>query len=172
LYADWGYRLGDTGPGGGKIFYRLEVGFTFYANATDTTGTTAYYLEAAPTDMGSMLAWASGGYTTTDIPGTGSAIGTGRKTTDIILATDAAAPAANDCYNYANNGKTDWFLPSKDEMNELYGNMSYVGNMGTNVHWSSSQNNSSTAWARSFTSDAFYANNKASTYSVRAIRAF
>jgi len=97
LYADWGYRAGDAGPGGGKIFYRSDAGFTM----TDTE-TTAYYLEAASADMPTKLAWASpacipptGAWT--DIPGTGTAIGTGRKNTALILAIDAAVPAALAC---------------------------------------------------------------------------
>jgi len=42
------YNLGDTGPGGGKIFYVNPSGFTLYRTATDATGITAHYLEAAP----------------------------------------------------------------------------------------------------------------------------
>lgn len=39
LYGKWNaaYSLGDTGLGGGKIFYRSETGFTLYMNATDST---------------------------------------------------------------------------------------------------------------------------------------
>jgi hypothetical protein len=44
------YELGDTGPGGGKIFYVSTEGFTM----TDDN-TTAHYLEAAPADMESGL---------------------------------------------------------------------------------------------------------------------
>ena len=119
------YNIGDTGPGGGKIFYAVPLGFTLYMDAVDTSGTTAHYLEAAPNDNGGG-SWASSGYANTDIPGTGTAIGTGRKNTAIILATDVNASAAKICSQYNNNGKTDWFLPSKDELNELYKNRAAV----------------------------------------------
>jgi hypothetical protein len=45
LYADWGYRVGDTGPGGGKVFFAVPGGFA-------AQGRTAYYLEAAPRNSG------------------------------------------------------------------------------------------------------------------------
>lgn len=48
LYAKWvPYELGDTGPGGGKIYYRTETGFTVQM-VTPDENYTAYYLEAAP----------------------------------------------------------------------------------------------------------------------------
>jgi hypothetical protein len=168
------YNLGDTGPGGGKIFYRLQAGFTQYANAADTVGTKAHYLEAAPVDMSTELAWASSAYQSTDIAGTVDAIGTGRKNTAIILATDTAAPAAKACVDYSNNGKTDWFLPSKDELNELYQNRAAVGNMGTDSYYSSFQhgNYDDIAWYQYFLNGSQSVVSKIGICSVRAVRAF
>ena len=171
LYAKWNasYSLGDTGPGGGKIFYRLEAGFTM----TDDS-TTAYYLEAAPTDMPSDLDWATLEYTSSNINGTETAIGTGRKNTALILATDANAPAAKACVAPYNAGgtKTDWFLPSKDELNELYSGRTHVGNMSIDWYWSSSQYSNNYAWVQRFSEgdQAIYSKNN--TISVRAVRAF
>ena len=92
------YSLGDPGPGGGKIFYVSVTGFTMTDN-----GQMCHYLEAAPVDMSSTLEWASFDFTSTDITGTETAIGTGRKNTALILATDANAPAAKACNSYNNN---------------------------------------------------------------------
>jgi hypothetical protein len=140
--GDTTYALGDTGPGGGKIFYVSETGFTM----TDTN-TIAHYLEAAPADI-SGKAWASSGREATDISGTATDLGTGRKNTAIILATDVNAPAAKACKDLTTGGKTDWFLPSKDELNHLYTNRSYVGNLNTSSrYWSSTQSGSLDAWA-------------------------
>jgi hypothetical protein len=163
-------QLGSTGPGGGKIFYRLEAGFTMTDNSQ-----VYHYLEAAPADMSSFLAWASSGFTSTNISGTEEAIGTGRKNTALILATDVNAPAAKACKDYSNGGKTDWFLPSKDELNQLYVNRASVGNMETVNYWSSSQkSNNGYAWAHNFyTGDQdSVVNYKTNTYRVRAVRAF
>jgi uncharacterized repeat protein (TIGR02543 family) len=172
LYAKWtaNYELGSTGPGGGKIFYQSEIGFTM----TDTNEV-CHYLEAAPNNMSTILAWASSGYTYTNISGTGTEIGTGRKNTALILATDANAPAAKACKDYSGGGKTDWFLPSQYELNELYKNRGVVGNMGSSYYWSSSQHyyGSDSAWSQYFANggqdNGIKGNN---LYDVRAIRAF
>ena len=167
------YSIGDTGPGGGKIFYVSETGFTLYMNETDTTGTTAHYLEAAPNDISGTLAWASSGYTYTDIAGTEEAIGTGRKNTALILKTDADAPAAKACFTYSNNGRTDWFLPSKDEINALYTNRNIVGNMALNWYWSSSQYSYFITWDINFSNGSWDIRYKENAeLPVRAIRAF
>jgi uncharacterized repeat protein (TIGR02543 family) len=146
LYVRWRpYELGETGPGGGKIFFRHETGFNHYTG-TGYTSLLCHYLEAAPANMPSNLRWASSSNENKDIKDTQTAIGTGRKNTLLILAADAAAPAARACNGYINNGKNDWFLPSRDELNQLYTNKAFVSNLGTSFYWSSSQDDAYRAW--------------------------
>jgi hypothetical protein len=171
------YELGDTGPGGGKIFYRTATGFTM----TDDNST-AHYLEAAPDELATPetvpTTWASTSHASTDITGTATGIGTGRKNTSLILATDADAPVAKACNDYSNGSKTDWFLPSKDELNQLWVNRVSVGNiMGTaaiSTYWSSSQYSTTSAWFHNFiTGEQFWSVGKTGPiYAVRAVRAF
>jgi hypothetical protein len=168
------YGLGETGPGAGKIFYYSAEGFTFYTSATDT-GTTCHYLEAAPADMNSTLEWAlmsSQAYG--DVPGTGTAIGTGMKNTAIILAKDTTAPAAIACNEYSNGGTTDWFLPSKDELYQLvFVNRTSVDNLDTErfEYWSSSQYGTNYSWSQRL--DGLQGSiQKFQKLAVRAIRAF
>jgi hypothetical protein len=165
-----------TGSGGGKIFYYSKAGFTMTDN-----NQVCHCLEAALNDMPADLAWASRGYWSTDIPGTGLDIGTGRKNTAIILATDANAPAAKACMEYCNGGKTDWFLPSRDELYMLYASRDFVVNTGTGWdwgwwYWSSSQYTFYQfieAWQQSFRgSDGSQTSYKVSRNFVRAVRAF
>ena len=170
------YHIGDRGPGGGIIFYRSEKGFT------DTySGKTHHFLEAAPVDQGSA-AWApTGSPAFVFVSGAvGTGIGTGRKNTASILntTTDPAieTPAAFHCDDYAGGGKTDWFLPSKDELNELYRRRSYFIFSSTLIHWSSSQHIdiSENAWTQNFndgTQEGFMIA-KYGSFSVRAIRSF
>ena len=173
------YNIGDTGPGGGKIFY---VGLF-----TDTsTGNTYHYLEAAPINQGTKdldgLAWASLAFVSTAISGmdntgtlntTDTPIGAGRKNNALILATDATAPAALACKNYNGGGKTDWFLPSKDELNEFYKQRAIFGiGNPAEVYWSSSQNNNGIAWDQLFSNGDQDYLSKANQLSVRAIWAF
>jgi len=127
----YGYIVGDMGPGGGLIFYVNLDGFIM----TDT-GEKAHYLEAAP-DFFPNLAWASTRFESTNILGLSTIIGSGRKNTALILAIDSNAPAALTSNNYSNNNKDDWFLPSRDELYELFSYCYRVGIKGGR-YWSSS----------------------------------
>ncbi|MCL1959385.1 MAG: DUF1566 domain-containing protein [Spirochaetes bacterium] len=172
------YKVGDAGPGGGKVFYASKTGFTMTDN-----NQLCHYLEAAPSDQSTTLLWASSSHTSTSITGTGTAIGTGRKNTALILATDANAPAAKACKDYTVNGLTGWFLPSKDELDLMYKNLAQKGLGGfktimdntncTNRYWSSSQSTNTYAWDQDFSDGEQYGSSKdGNKYSVRAVRAF
>ena len=50
--------VGDTGPGGGKVFYVRADGGTFTSTGSDC-GTACKYLEAAPTDQSAGIVWAT-----------------------------------------------------------------------------------------------------------------
>ena len=43
------------------------------------------------------------------------------------------------CYNSTNNGFSDWYLPSKDELNEIYIHRNILGIPSNFVRWSSSE---------------------------------
>ena len=163
------YKVGDTGPGGGIIFYASKTGFTMTDN-----NQLCHYLEAAPSDQSTTLMWVSISHRYTDITGIETAIGTGRKNTALILAIDADAPAAKACKD-TGGSKTDWFLPSKDELNELYNNRASVGNLETSTdsyYWSSSHPPTNYAWDQCFSNGYQDFNEKILTRLVRAVRAF
>jgi len=157
-----GYNIGDTGPGGGIVIYDKGIVSDGWR-----------YLEAAPVNQGDGLTWASSDYTSTNIPGTGTAIGTGKANTDAILAVDANAPAAKACANYRGGGKDDWFLPSNKELYEMYKARSHLG-ISTGYFWSSSQYSDTYAYTQDF--DDGSQNDgypfKTKYLSVRAVRAF
>ena len=161
--------IGDTGPAGGIIFYaKDEEGFT----VTGSGSFDANYLEASTVNQGTALAWASSGYTITGIAGTGTAIGTGKANTAAIFAIDTNAPAALACKNYDGGDKDDWFLPSKDELNELCKHRSHFG-ISTGNFLSSSQCFATNAWGQIFANGSQGSHyNKYYGYNVRAVRAF
>ena len=163
-----GYSIGDTGPGGGKIFYVSVEGFIM----TDT-GERCHYLEAAPNHVGSR-SWASSNYISTQIA-TETAIGTGRRNTIVILQRDSAAPAAKACDDYIYYGKSDWFLPSEDELNQLLINRNAVRNIGEMdkvTYWSSSGLNGQASALR-FDGKIIYSSPRKETVNVvYPVRAF
>jgi hypothetical protein len=131
--GDGGYVIGDAGPAGGIIFY-------VKTSASDGW----QYLEAAPSDISGMKEWSSTGYENTLITDAqGMAIGTGKSNTVAILTVDPDAPAAKACADYSSNGYSDWFLPSKDELNAMYHQKTVIGNFEPDFYWSSSELNSS-----------------------------
>ncbi len=115
--------VGDTGPGGGKVFY---VDMTRAADSQ--------CFEAAPdgwntptTDDDPSLLWGAGtgvGECGVVSITTGTAIGDGETNTTSITGTPACdtaaeAPAPWAAKNYTGGSQTDWFLPSRDELNQL-----------------------------------------------------
>jgi hypothetical protein len=158
------YELGDTGPAGGLIFY---------VNESDSDGWK--YLEAAPSDQGSDIAWGCSG---TLIDGAdGSAVGTGAQNTiDTIAGCGTAGIAARLCDDLELGGYSDWYLPSRDELNLLYTNLSKNGLGGFDdpaPHWSSTEVDADSAYIQYLDDGSQTLSNKNNAfYAVRAIRAF
>ena len=111
-----GYALGDVGPAGGRIFYENP-------NAAKDGWR---YLEAAPFDQSAGAKW---GCFRREIAGArGTAIGTGRQNTlDMLAACAEPGTAAALCASLSMNGVSDWFLPSRDELIEMYRNLKATG---------------------------------------------
>jgi hypothetical protein len=84
-----------------------------------------------------------------------------------------AGIAARLCGDLVLGGYSDWYLPSKDELNQLYINRVAIGGFASNYYWSSTEYYLTTAWAQRFgdgtQNDGYkYLNG----LSVRAVRAF
>jgi hypothetical protein len=152
------YAIGDTGPSG--------VGIVFYVTDGGIHG-----LEAAPSDQSTSQAWSNIDYKS--IGTTGTAIGTGSDNTYAIIGQDGHnGSAAQVCRDYNGGGLTDWFLPSKDELNQLYLQKDTVGGFAAGSYWSSSELDSNGAWVQTFSNGGQYGTHKSSNLRVRAVRAF
>ena len=134
-------------------------------------------LIAAPSNQ-SSAAWGCSGQS---IGGTGSALGTGAaNTTAIVSGCSETAIAARICADLILGGYTDWFLPSKDELNLMYDNIGQgnalelgnVGNFSSSSYWSSTESDNDSAWVQLF--DVGYQNDDPKYFPsyVRAVRAF
>ena len=156
------YAIGDTGPGGGIVFYdkgSVSGGWR--------------YLEAAPSNQVTSVTWSS---TNVNVTGaTGTAIGTGKANTAAIIAAHSGDTASNNAAKaavaYNGGGITDWFLPSKDELNAMYEARSHLGN-SSGYFWSSSQLSSDYAWSQIFLYGVHGNDYKNNDLDVRPIRAF
>jgi hypothetical protein len=140
-------------------------------------------LIAAPTDQSTGAEW--GCFQTAVSGADGTAIGTGAQNTiDIVNAncppyTPGHSIAADICDTLTLGGYSDWFLPSKDELNEMYlnigqGNALGLGNIGGFVsdYWSSTEHNTARAFGFPFNGGYAGTINKNYALSVRAVRAF
>jgi len=151
------------GPAGGKIFYDL--------GAYGLGGWR--YLEAAPSDQIASIAWSNITDTATNFMGMGNAIGNGQgNTTAIVGQAGCTSGAAYLCDNLTLGGYSDWFLPSRLELHELYLNSAVIGRKYA-WYWSSSEVSSSYAWLENFDDGGqldYYTKSQACY--VRAVRAF
>ena len=91
-----------------------------------------------------------------------------------VAATSYAAGLARD---YTGGRYTDWYLPSKDELNKLYLNRVAVGGLAGDMYWSSSSavNDGDGAWfsdVRIGFNGVQWEDYEVNTYHVRAIRSF
>ncbi len=177
--------IGNQGPAGGIIFYVSST-------------SPCHGLEAAPVDQvdpssfiidpsdNSTVVWGCGpslvAIDYVKVGSTSAAIGTGAANTAAIIAacgrteshynvppSMTAAAAASE---YSLNGYTDWYLPSLDELNQLFINRGVVGGFVDGYYWSSSEYDSSNAWNQFFGNGLKNFCGKGYPRNVRAVRTF
>lgn len=172
------YKVGDTGPGGGIIFFVDRN--NEYADFT--------YLEAAPSSVEVARAWAPGSpvnYRFTEVDGANKrSLGGGyQNTIDIVNQghINPATSAARYCADLSHGGQTDWYLPSIGELQlmcqELHVNRdagSFIPTSSDYVYWSSTETAASDAFAMSFIDwlNLYPSPKGPGTYQVRPIRRF
>jgi len=95
--------------------------------------------------------------------------------TIINVLGNSGSYAAKLCRDYNGGGKNDWFLPSKDQLNTLYGQKALVGGFTSDhLYWSSTEYNDEYAWAQYFLegSQSLGGKTYGAVTGVRAVRAF
>jgi hypothetical protein len=152
-------RLGDTGPGGGKVIYVASGTFTQIGATGAMCSNDCKYLEAAPDDelWNSKYKWS--GITNSVTGATGTAIGTGYSNTWAIFNqpdNELSAAVARTINYRGPNSLTDWFLPSSDELYNLWFFNSFFGGFPGDKYWSSSEVTSFSSYAYNFTYEYLY----------------
>jgi len=177
------YQIGDTGPGGGKIFMTPSAG----ANTTNSYFESALSgWNGAGTDT--LVTWCS--FSNQYVGSAGVApqltsIGSGRANTNAMVAAGkCTSGAASTARSYAGGGLSDWYLPSLGELQQMYAQRATIGGFNlmtevgtsrtTTTYWSSSEDGSQNFYARSW---SFLTNgndnwSKSLKFGVRPIRSF
>ena len=162
------YSIGDV-VNGGVVFW------------LDSTG--QHGLVVAMSDVATSVVWGCIGQDLPNVPnvpynggnpsGLGAEIGDGFNNTNNILKDCPTAPAALAARSYG----PDWFLPSINELNQMYINKTTLEGVSgftalSYFYWSSTEDDGSSAWIQDF--NAGYQNyyDKNFTDAVRAVRAF
>ncbi len=151
--------------GGGVIAYILQPSDAGYVSGQVNA------IIAAPNDQGG----ASWGCNGVNLPGAASIlIGSGQQNTlDILSGCNQSGIAAQVVDNLVLNGFSDWYLPSKNELNEMYLNKNAIGNFQNIDYWSSSEDTQWDAWIQNFgngAQNAYWSNGKNHPYQIRAVR--
>lgn len=173
------YALGDIGPGGGLVFL-ISGGLTYEMapntwGANETTG----------------INWCND--TSLNVTGAvGTAVGTGSANTTAI-DTACTSGAGQSAADYSASGLSDWFLPSKDELNAMCNySRTWVGSPSTGTctgaqdstfasgtygfasvdYWSSSQFGTLFAWYQRLGGGSQLNDSKVSPLRVRPVRSF
>lgn len=159
---------------------KYKDGLIFYLSTSTGTG-----MVAAEQDQSTTAEWGCNGTDIINLSNVnsniaypeyaeGAKIGDGKANTDAILAGCVTSGiAAKVCRDKG----TEWFLPSRGELDLLYTNLRKKGNSGFEpggFYWSSTEYNNSYAWYRNFTDSFLQFNFSKKDYLgyVRAAKAF
>ena len=190
-------KIGMTGPGGGLIFfvdYNNEYATYDYLEAAPTDGVFALSAAAGVwattvAKCGATAPQATSCQTATIYTETGVALATikglhrglfgGKAATAAIVARHDAGGVAKNLYaagvadDYTTATASDWWLPSKDELQKMQQNLNNkgVGGFAFAAYWSSSAAGDGYAWSHYFDYDQNTSKNSTEKY-VRPVRAF
>ena len=152
-----GYAAGDALGGG--LFVFQDSGYAYISAAADQA-------TDAP--------WGCQG---TNISGTLNAVGTGSANTALIVAGCATSGiSARICDQLTLNDYSDWFLPSLDELAQMYTKLAAdgLGNFANHTYWSSTQQSATQAYTIDMNNgnQGTHAKDNTSNRYTRAMRRF
>ena len=162
---------------GGIVAYILATGDPGY-NPNVQQG-----LIAASVDQGSNIPLSKGwngscflntGGQTSTILGTGSANTSAiiQSQTPFMFEFQLYELAAGLARSYRGGNYTDWYLPSKDELNKIYINKSIIGGFNNANYWSSSESSCQQGWYQDFSNGTQSTTYMDLSFYVRAVRSF
>lgn len=174
------YQIGQyVQSQGGVIAHRWLSSVSL---GTPTTGTIQNYLVVDTNDLSSSAAYATLNVDISNVESTWN----GKTNTDNLILAGAPSgitvgTAAELCASSTNNGKSDWYLPSIDELSKIWQNridisQGIISALGTQIsldnYWSSTELGSSGAWPFNFGNGFTGTSSKSIALYVRAVRKF
>ncbi|MEI7788707.1 MAG: DUF1566 domain-containing protein [Chlorobiaceae bacterium] len=170
--------------GGGIVFFLDSTGLHGLVAAIEDISVRytdpwdkAHYAGVYRWSTGQNLRTNTPDYAWQELSDTSTDRGQGAENTAKILAkypascypSTAAAVAAA----YRGGGYSDWFLPSRDELQQLYLEKRAVGGFAASGYWSSSENSAGNAWFQNFNNGLqFNSFGKGNFKHVRPVRSF
>jgi hypothetical protein len=154
-----------------RIGDKCSDGTIYAGRAAD--GRSSIYATAE--DAPSLFPWNSGAIDLRTVAGAESETN-GRTNTALIQALSADGQtykAADYCSALNAYGHTDWYLPARNELNQLFSNRAAIGNFRLTVgarYWSSSEATNIFAWSQNFGTGFQSGDTKNSALRVRCIR--
>ena len=163
------YKIGDVGPAGGLVFYdkgKIVKGWR--------------YLEAAPEDVADSSIWGANFGAWLSAPW--ASIESSREYIDNLIPALGGAERCTAvllCKSLTMGGFSDWFLPTKGQLDLMYKNLrkAGLGKFASDWYWSSSINQESnnengSAYCQSFSRGSSVLMSLGFKARVRAVRAF
>ncbi|MBU3704716.1 MAG: hypothetical protein FGM42_10165, partial [Ilumatobacteraceae bacterium] len=132
--------MGDTGPGGGRVFF-VSKGFAAPGTAC---GSSCKYLEAAPAtwsgaNQDPRAPWSGITNVAIGASARGAGIGAGFANSQAIVAQSSTiSRAATMARAYNGGGLSDWYLPSAEEMRQVYLKRDTIGYLPCDEWYSTS----------------------------------
>jgi hypothetical protein len=158
----------ETPPDAFYIGQLFGGGIIFYIDGTGQHG-----LIGTDYDQGTrQYEWGCCDFVNPILIGTSTDLGTGQANTTAIVSGCNEATPARLCDDLVWEGYDDWFLPSKDELNQMYLQKSVFPGYMNGYYWSSSEFSGIYAFVQSFLTGYQYNERKDTPTSTRAIRAF
>ena len=144
------YGIGQS-TGSGIVFYENKN----YVQGSSDSDKNWKYLEVAKEDFKAIvgnidsdkLAWGSSGAVETS-----TSAGKGYSNTKIIAESSLTSAIAKEVWEKTWNGLSDWFIPSKDELVEIYKNYEKIkdAKISSADYWTSSGDGNDNAWCLKF----------------------
>jgi len=139
------FSIGDVGPGGGYVFITPTTAGNstgLYFETPEKTWSAAANGDVVNAGL-SAIPMCVGALGTTYQGNSNTAIGSGAANTTFVAGLAGAGTACYLAENLTYNNYTDWFIPSRDELQKLYDNRASLGAansfVGSQYYWSSTE---------------------------------